>query len=138
MRIIALIIALFGIFTLGMLMFYLRETEVVSLKDIERLEVNTKVKLEGEVIEERILYKGTKLIKIGDIESFEKSQKLSKLSKKDFENLSEIDGYSKSSIEIICDCKESFKEKEVRVTGLIEEFNRKRQVIALKVEVLEG
>ena len=138
MKVIALIIALFGIFILGLLMLNLNPVEVDNLDDLRKFEINTKVKLEGEVIEERVLYEGTKLIKIGNLE-------------------------------IICDCKESFKGKEVRVTGAIEEFivrdtknspknvrlsldsqganrgnfsvldyNRKRQVRALKVEILEG
>ena len=105
MKRLSLLIALFGIFVLGMLMFKIKAVDIKNLKDIERLEINTKVKLEGKVIEERILFEGTKLIKIRDLE-------------------------------IICECRRSFKGNEIRVVGLVEEFDGKRQVRALRIEVL--
>jgi hypothetical protein len=99
-------IALAGIFILGLLMFKLKVVEVNSFDDLEELEINTKVELEGRVIEERALYEGTKMFIIGDIE-------------------------------VICECLESFKGKEIRITGMIEEFNGKKQVRALRIEVLD-
>ena len=40
-----------------------------------------------------------------------------------------------NEVEIICEC-DSFLNKNIRVEGVIEEFENKKQVRALKVEVL--
>ena len=55
-------------------------------------------------------------------------------SQRDFGNFKilEING-----IEAICNCKESFLDKEVEIVGLVEEFNGKRQVRILRVEIID-
>ena len=40
-------------------------------------------------------------------------------------------------IEVVCDCKESYLDKEVEVIGVVEEFNDKKQVRVLKVFEVE-
>jgi len=40
-------------------------------------------------------------------------------------------------IEVICDCRESYLGKEVRIEGLVDSYNGKRQIRALKIEVLD-
>ena len=97
--------ALFGIFILGLLMIIIKPVEIDNLKDLDNLEINTKVEIEGKVVEERVLYEGTKLIKINDLE-------------------------------VICECSKSFKGEEIRIEGMVEKFDGKKQVRALRVEVI--
>ena len=104
MKRIALLIAVMGLFVLGLLMLNLKAVEVGNEDDLKKLEVNTKVIVEGRVAEERVLYLGTKLLIINDLE-------------------------------VICECSESFKGRRIRVEGLVDEFNGKRQVRVLKIEV---
>ncbi len=104
MKEVALLIAIVGMLVLGLLMLNLRAVEVGDAEDLRGLEVNTKVIIEGRVAEERVLYLGTKLLMIDDLE-------------------------------VICECPEDFKGKMVKVEGLVDEFNGKRQVKALRIEV---
>ena len=81
MREIALLISIAGMLVLGLLMLNLKTVEVRDVDDLKRLKVNTKVFVEGKVVDERVLYLGSKLIVLNN------------------------------GIEVICECSESFKEK---------------------------
>ena len=75
--------------------------------DIHELEVNTKVDVIGNVKSERDL---------GDF-------KILRLENKDFD--------------IICDCEESYLDKDVEVFGKIEEYEGKKQVRVLSISALK-
>jgi len=63
MRRWAFIIVVLGMFFLGFML--VQEGKVVSsLEELEDLEVNQKVVIEGEIIESRLLYGNTRLLKL--------------------------------------------------------------------------
>jgi hypothetical protein len=71
---------------------------VESYSDLEELEINERVSFEGRVIEERIIYEDTKLFEL------------------------------ENGIELICECLDNFEGKEIKVIGIVEEYNGRRQV----------
>ncbi len=105
MKGMALFIAISGIFVLELLMLSLKAVEINDVKELDNLEINSKVVVEGKVVNERILYLGSKLIVLDN------------------------------GVEIICEDSESFKGKRIRVEGLIDEFNNKKQIGALRIEI---
>ena len=72
-----------------------------KISDIDNMAINEKVILSGRIIDE------------GDYGDF----KIWQMEGKDFD--------------IICDCKESFLDKEVSIVGLVDDFNGEKQVRVL-------
>ena len=77
--------------------------EELGDRDIDNMMVNEKVFLEGKVESER------------DFGNF----KIWKINGKDFE--------------VVCDCEESYLNKEVQIIGLVDEFNEEKQVRVLEI-----
>ena len=102
MRRLAFIVMIIGMFTL--IIFLNSEPIAVDdYSDLEELEINAKVSLVGRVLEERIIYQGTKLYKLDN------------------------------DIELICECLDSLNGKEIKVIGVLEEYNRKKQIKVGKI-----
>ena len=70
MRRWAFVIAILGMFVLALLMNYLPAKEIKSYEDLQDLEINARVSLNGEVVEERIIYEGTKILILDNYDSF--------------------------------------------------------------------
>ncbi len=78
--------------------------EVNSMEELGKLEVNQKVSLIGKVESERFLSGSKKMFAMD------------------------------SGIELVCDCSESFVEKEIMAEGFVSEFNGKRQVEVFSIK----
>jgi len=81
--------------------------EIGSSDDFEAMEINEKIIFKGMVIDEK------------DFVDF----RILKLQGKDFE--------------VICDCVESYIDKEVEIVGVVDEFNGKRQVRVLRIGIID-
>lgn len=102
MRRFAFVIAIVGLFVL-FLMVNSNSVGVNSYEDLEKLEVNVKVSVEGKVVEGRVIYEGTKLFEL------------------------------ESGIELICECLESLVGKKITVEGIVEEYESRKQVRVLRI-----
>ena len=102
MRRFAFVIMILGMFVLFWFMGSDGE-EIESYEDLENLEINQKVFLEGRIISERIIYSGTKLIILD------------------------------SGIELVCECVGNFIGEDVFVEGVVEEYKGKKQVGVLAI-----
>jgi len=99
MRRWAFVVAVFGMFVLVMFLgFFGKEVE-----SLEGLEVNQKVYLEGEVVEERFLFGNSRLLVLDN------------------------------GIELVCECSGSFKGRDVEVVGVVSEFEGNKQVEVLEI-----
>lgn len=76
-----------------------------EVESVEGLVVNKNVLLNGIVVEERVIYEGVKVLILD------------------------------SGIELVCECDESFVDRRVRVEGVVEEFDGRKQVRVLRIEV---
>jgi len=77
--------------------------ELDSSDELDSMEINEKVVLEGKVESER------------DFGGFR------------------IMGIEGKDFKVICECEESYLDKEVEILGLVEEFNDKKQVRVLRI-----
>lgn len=105
MRRWAFAIAILGMFVMALLLNK-KPLEVNNLKDIENLEVNTRVAVSGKVLSERALYGETKMLSLGN------------------------------KIPLICECAEKYVNETVSVNGIVEEYEGKKQVRVLKIGVV--
>lgn len=103
MRRFAFIIAILGIFVMALLLEFGSVREIESYAELEELEVNAKVLVGGNVVEERILYEGTRLLKL------------------------------ENGVEVVCECAGSFNGEKVLVEGAVSEYEGKKQVEALRI-----
>jgi hypothetical protein len=103
MRKWAFIIVILGIFAMALILEFERFEEISSYEDLMNLEVNKKVSLSGKVVEERVLYEGTKLLKLDN------------------------------GIEVVCECAGGFKDGNVLVEGFVSEYEGKKQVEILRI-----
>lgn len=104
MRRIAFIVAVLGVVVLALFLNH-KEITVESYSELEKLEVNQKVFLEGRVEGERFLSSGNKLFVLD------------------------------SGIEVLCSCVDSFGDSRIEVIGIVSEFNLRKQVEALEIRV---
>ena len=102
MRRFAFAISIFGLLVLALLL-NLIPIKVENYSELDNFEINQKVILEGKIMEERILFEGTKMLVLDN------------------------------GIELICECNENFKGKNIEVAGVVEEYNGKKQVRVLKI-----
>jgi DNA/RNA endonuclease YhcR with UshA esterase domain len=107
MRRFAFVIAIIGMFVLAMFMGR-GNLEIESRENLEQLEINRKVSLSGKVVEERVLYVGTKMFILDN------------------------------GIELVCECVDSFQGEDVVVEGVVSEFENKKQVNVLKIETFSS
>ena len=77
--------------------------EISSKEELENLEINQKVAIHGKVISERILYETQKLLILDN------------------------------KIELVCECPQTFKDKNISVLGIVSEYDGKKQVTVLKI-----
>ena len=120
MRKWAFVILILGMFVLLLLMNFLPAKNVGSYEELEKLEINTKVILSGKVVEERVLYEGTKSFEL-DIEDSVNSLALVS------------NETSRNGIELICECTDSFLDEKIIIEGVVSEYEGKRQVEVLKI-----
>ncbi len=106
MKKLALLIALCGLLLLSVLMVYGKETRVDNYEGLETLELNSKVIVSGKIISERVVRNDFRIVILDN------------------------------GLEAVCDCEQSLKTKEVIIEGLVEEFNGKRQVRILTIQIL--
>ncbi|MCH7567849.1 MAG: hypothetical protein IIA87_00335 [Nanoarchaeota archaeon] len=104
MRRISFIIVILGIFVLLVLLIF-PPIEIEEIESLDEIEVNEKISLSGEVIDERI-FEDFKILKIGEIE-----------------------------VVCNCPIGESYLGKNVSVIGLVEEFNERKQIRVLRLLV---
>src|SRR3989338_9555344 len=107
MRQWAFVISIVGMFVL--ILLFLRSGVVVEdYEGLSDLEVNTKVVFSGKVISERVLSGGkTRIMEI------------------------------EKNITAVCDCDRGFKGKNVKIEGIVEEFNGEKQVRVLRIGVVD-
>ncbi len=103
MRRRAFLAAMCGLFILALLLTYCKTHEVRDYAELENLEVNAKVSLTGKVVEERVIYQGTKVLELGN------------------------------GIELVCECAENFEDAEIVVGGIVSEYDGKRQVTVQRI-----
>ena len=103
MKTLSLSITLIGIFVLALLLNLHSPIIVDNSLSLSKLEVNSKVQTTGRVISERRLYENTNLIILN------------------------------SNIEIICDSCPIYQNKTLSVIGIIEKYQNKTQIQALKI-----
>lgn len=107
MRRIAFITGICGMLVLALLLSYSRVNEVDSAEDLTALVENTRVSLIGWVVEERMLYEGTRLFV--------------------FEN----------GVEAVCSCGGGVEGTQVEILGVVSEYEGKKQVTVEKIYILE-
>jgi len=105
MRRFAFIIAFLGMLVL---VFMLNGVvvEVKNYSDLDDLEINQRVLVAGEVVGERLIFGGSKILIL------------------------------ESGLELVCECSGNFEGKMVRAEGVISEFKEKKQISVLTVYVL--
>ncbi len=91
-----------GVFTMFVLM-NLSPKEISESREIEKLELNSRVSISGEVVSEKVIYEGTKILELG------------------------------SGIIVLCECDGSFKGKEIKVVGKILDYEGTRQIVAEEI-----
>ena len=99
MRRWAFVIFIVGIF----LMFVFLNLSPVETNEIANLELNTLVSVSGEVVGERIIYAGTRILELDN------------------------------GVVVLCECGESFKGKEIKVVGRVSDYEGTRQVVAEEI-----
>jgi len=104
MRRFAFIIAIIGMFVLSLFMGG-EGKEIESYEELQGLEINAKVSVSGKVLEEKVIYEGTKLFILD------------------------------TGIDLVCECIESFEGKEIEVEGIVSEFEGIKQVRVLRVVI---
>lgn len=105
MRRWAFIIAILGMFVLALLM-NLPVREVDSYEEISGLEINTRVKISGEITSERVIYEDEKLLTLDN------------------------------GVDLIYQGGGGFNGEEVEVIGLVSEYEGKKQITVEKIAVL--
>ena len=103
MKKLSFIIVILGIFILLLIMALSSPALVFAPSDMSKLGVNSKVQTTGKVISERMLYENTKLLKLNN------------------------------SIEIICNSCPSYINRTIYVTGIVDKYQNKTQILALKI-----
>ncbi len=103
MRRLAFVVVIVGMFVL-LLLLNLEPETVESLEDLEGLEINTRVVVSGEVVSERVLYLGKRLLVL------------------------------ENGIELVCSCSGGFIGREVFVEGVVSEYGGKKQVEVLEIK----
>lgn len=97
----------FVIFVLGIfIMFVLGEYYIFEIEGgegLESLEINSRVRVSGEVISERVIYQGTRLLELDN------------------------------GINVLCECKENLLTKKLFVVGKVSEYDGRKQIIAEEV-----
>jgi aspartyl-tRNA synthetase len=110
----AFVLSVLGIFVLLLIMVYSGEKRIESLKELESLEVNSKVILKGVVVSERKFGEGVMLeLRVGEGEIMEVLCDSSGIGETDLEG------------------------KEIEVIGKIEEIYGEKKVLAYRMVVLE-
>jgi hypothetical protein len=102
MRKMAFVIFVIGIF-LMFILTNLSPKEIKNAEDLEFLELNTRIVVSGEVVSERIIYDGTRLLELDN------------------------------NVMVLCECDRGFKGKDIRVIGKVSDYDGKKQVIAEEV-----
>ena len=102
MKIVALAITLIGILIL-LILLNLSSPLLSDNSSIQNQIDNTKVQIQGKVIQERILYEQTKLIKLDN------------------------------NIEVLCTSCPNYLNKNITVIGITEKYQNKTQIKVLKV-----
>jgi hypothetical protein len=102
MRRWAFVVFVVGVFTMFVLM-NLSPKEISESREIEKLELNSRVSISGEVVSEKVIYEGTKILELG------------------------------SGIIVLCECDGSFKGKEIKVVGKILDYEGTRQIVAEEI-----
>jgi len=102
MRRFAFVIAITGLFFL-LVMINIGAKEIFSYEELYELEVNTKVVVSGRVVDERVIFEGTKIFVL------------------------------RGGIELICDCLVNLEGEDVNVEGIVEEYEGKKQVRVLRI-----
>jgi hypothetical protein len=103
MKLLALALTLTGIFILLVLLNFSPLIVVSAPSDLSKLADNTKVSTTGKVLSERILYEQTKLLKLNN------------------------------SLELICSSCPNYQNQTLKVIGLIDKYENKTQISALRV-----
>ena len=105
MRRYAFVIVILGMFAM-VLLLNKNPAEINSFEELKNFEVNTRVKVEGRVLQKINLYDEVVLLKLN------------------------------KNIELICECNESFVNKTVNAVGKVEEYKNKKQIMVLEISVL--
>ena len=92
-------------FFMSLLLEFGSVKEIESYTEIEEMEVNTKIRTRGLIIEESILYGETKLLEL------------------------------ENGVQLICECSENFEDKEVLAEGVVSEYEGKKQMTVLKITI---
>ena len=79
--------------------------EIKGAEDVGSLELNTRISISGQVVAERIIYEGTKILELDN------------------------------GIIILCECNENFKDREIKVVGRVSDYDGKRQIVAEEVSL---
>lgn len=99
MRKWAFILFIVGMFVL--FVFLMRGAR--EIESFEGLEINEKVLVSGLVVEERVLYEGTKLFEL------------------------------ENGMELVCECNEQLEGKEIEAEGVVSEYEGKKQLTVLRI-----
>lgn len=102
MRRWAFIIFVSGVFVMFVLA-NLSPEEIESGEELSSVELNARVSVSGNVVGERVIYEGTRLIQLDN------------------------------GIKILCECDEDFEGKEIKVVGKVSDYNGERQVTAEEI-----
>ncbi|MBS3077092.1 hypothetical protein J4233_02360 [Candidatus Pacearchaeota archaeon] len=97
----------FAVFVVGMFLMFvlvnLSPEEIDDIEEIELLELNTRISVSGEVVKERIIYEGTRIL--------------------EFDN----------GVVVLCECDGSFKGKDVKIIGKVSDYEGERQIVAEEI-----
>ncbi|MBI5803768.1 hypothetical protein HY450_00825 [Candidatus Pacearchaeota archaeon] len=102
MRRFAFVAAIIGMFFL-FLFFEAKPTEIRGIEDLNKLEVNKKVLIFGEIVEARVIYGRTRIFILDN------------------------------GIEILCECYGFSEGDLIEVEGVVSEFEGKKQVEVLSI-----
>jgi len=102
MRRFAFAVALTGLFALAILLIQAPK-KINNLSDLEDLEVNRRVFIEGMVVEERVLSSGSRVLNLNN------------------------------GFVLICACSKNFNGKFVTAEGVVSTYSDKKQVTALRI-----
>ena len=122
MRRFAFVVLVLGMFVLVVLLNG-SPVEVFGYGNLESFELNQRVSVSGEVVSEKIIYSG-KWVLVLDIENSENSLALVS------------NETSSSEIELVCSCEGGFLGEEVNVVGVVGEYNEKKQIEVLKIQIV--
>ena len=105
MRRFAFIIAVLGMVILLFILSFGKMERIESYEKLEELEVNKRVFIVGEVVEEKIIFGARKVLVL------------------------------ENGVQLVCECAGNFKEKKVEVEGIVSEFEGKKQIEVLRINV---